>query len=174
MSISPTTDTPRATLVLALGNPLMGDDGLGAAVLARLREAWEWASDVELVDGETWGLRLLPLVEDAGRLLLIDAIDVGAAPGTMVSLEGPELPRVLRGKTSSHEVDLGDVLALAELRGAMPPTLRALGAQPACVAFGAPLSEALAGIVSPLAEAARLQLADWGHAARAREARVRA
>lgn len=161
MSTSPTTDERAGTLVLAVGNPLMGDDGLGAAVLARLR-AWEWPPDLELVDGELWGMRLLPLIEAADRLLVVDAIDVGAAPGTYVSLGGAEVPRRLDARLSAHEVGLGDVLALAALRGRSPRIVRAVGAQPACLEFGAPLSPEVEGMVDLVADAARSQLAVWG------------
>ena len=80
MSTSRDALTDR-TVVIGLGNPLMGDDGLGLAALARLSEDWTVPPEVELVDGGTWGMNLLPLIEDAGRLILIDAINVGAAPG---------------------------------------------------------------------------------------------
>lgn len=163
MSTTPTTEGPAEgeTLVLAVGNPLMGDDGLGVAVLGRLRE-WEWPAGVALVDGETWGMRLLPYVENARRLLVIDAIDVGAPPGTIVSLDGADVPRRLDTRLTSHEVNLADVLALAVLRGTGPELLHAVGAQPEVVEFGAPLSGIIAGAVEPLAELARAQLAVWG------------
>ena len=61
------------TLVIGLGNPLMGDDGAGVAALERLRDEWELPPEVELVDGGTWGMNLLPLVESAPRLILVDA-----------------------------------------------------------------------------------------------------
>ncbi|MGZ3467555.1 MAG: hydrogenase maturation protease, partial [Gemmatimonadaceae bacterium] len=76
----------NTTAVIGLGNPLMGDDGFGLEVLARLRD--EWILDgVELADGGTWGMSLLPIIEDAERLLLLDAIAAGAEPGDVVVLE---------------------------------------------------------------------------------------
>lgn len=152
-------------VVLALGNPLMGDDGLGATVLERLR-AWDWGPDVALVDGETWGLRLLPLVEDADRLLVVDAIDIGAPPGTLVSLDAGELPHRLNTALSPHQVGLQHVLALAELRGAYPARLAAIGAQPERVVFGEPLSPAVARTVDAVLAAAVEQLVAWGYAPR--------
>ena len=74
------------TVVLGLGNPLMGDDGLGLAVLGRLRDEWDLPGTVELVDGGTWGMNLLPLIEDAPELVLIDAIRAGAPAGTVLEL----------------------------------------------------------------------------------------
>ena len=84
------------TVVIGLGNPLMTDDGVGLAALERLACHWQFSPPVELVDGGTWGLNLLPVIESAGRVLLLDAIDVGAAPGAHVTLPRAELPR-LRG-----------------------------------------------------------------------------
>ena len=60
-------DPPR-TVVLGLGNMLMADDGVGLAALARLEEEWFIPRDVELVDGGTWGMNLLPVIEAADRV----------------------------------------------------------------------------------------------------------
>src|SRR5690242_509820 len=95
------------TVVIGLGNPLMGDDGLGIAVAQRL-SGWELPEDVQVVDGGTWGLNLLPVIEDAGRVILVDAIDVGAAPGTLIRLPRERLPKYLATKISPHDVDLRD------------------------------------------------------------------
>ena len=67
-------------LVLGLGNPLFGDDGVGIEVVARLRARYEWPEDVAVVDGGTLGLRLVPLLEEAERAILVDAIAADAPP----------------------------------------------------------------------------------------------
>jgi hydrogenase maturation protease len=58
----------------------MGDDGVGLAVLSRLQQGWE-CEGVQLVDGGTWGMNLLPLIEDTRRLLLLDAIGSASSRG---------------------------------------------------------------------------------------------
>jgi hydrogenase maturation protease len=151
------------TIVIGVGNPLLGDDGLGLAALARLREAWVLPAEVELLDGGTWGMNLLPLIEDADRVLLIDAIDTGAAPGTQVTMPRGRLPRYLATKISPHQVDLSDVLALAELRGTLPAETIAIGMQPAGFEFGSPLSEPLRAGLDDLVEGVVRRLAAWGH-----------
>ena len=78
----------ESALVIGLGNPLMGDDGLGLAALERLAADWVLPPGVELVDGGTWGLNLLPLLEAADQVLFLDAVDVGKAPGEPVELTG--------------------------------------------------------------------------------------
>jgi len=152
------------TVVIGLGNPLMGDDGLGLVTLEQLRADYTIPPEVELVDGGTWGMNLLPVIEDAARVILIDAIDVAAAPGTPIRLERERLPRYLATKISPHQVDLRDVLALAELRGTLPADTVAVGLQPARIALGNELSEVLRCRVDDLVVLVVQELADRGHA----------
>jgi hydrogenase maturation protease len=141
----------------------MGDDGLGLAALEQLRAQWRLPPSVELVDGGTWGLNLLPVIEDAGRVLLIDAIDTGGAPGTLHVLEHAQIPRYLATKISPHEVDLRDVLALAELRGTLPRDTVAIGLQPAAVTLSSELSDVVRLQLDDLVTAVTRRLAEWGH-----------
>lgn len=168
MSIRPTDPAPplgppSPTVVIGLGNPLMGDDGLGLAVLARLRDEWDLPPEVELVDGGTWGMNLLPTIEDAGRLLLLDAVNTNSAPGTGVVIERTRIPRYLATKISPHQVDLRDVLGLAELRGTLPEHTLALGLQPERVELGDGLSAVVAARLDGLVSAAIRVLELWGH-----------
>jgi hydrogenase maturation protease len=140
------------TLVLGLGNPVMGDDGVGIAALQRLRDEYEFPPGVELVDGGTWGMNLLHLVEAADRLILLDAINSNSPPGTLTVLRRDELPRYFALKLSPHQIDLREVLALAEWRGALPFDLVAIGIQPARVEMGVGLS--------PVVEAGLTKLVD--------------
>ena len=128
--ISSTSSPAIRTLVIGLGNPLMGDDGFGVAALERLRGEWDIPPEVELIDGGTWGMNLLPVVESARHLILVDAIRSGSLPGTLTVLERGELPRYFSLKLSPHQIDLREVLALAELRGLLPEDLVAIGIEP--------------------------------------------
>lgn len=150
------------TVVIGLGNPLMGDDGLGLAALERLRAAWSLPLEVTLVDGGTWGMSLLPEIEDADRLVLLDAIDVGAEPGTLLVLERDQIPRYLSTKLSPHEVDLRDVLALAELRGTLSPDTVAIGLQPAVVELSSEISDAVRARLDDCVSAVVRRLEQWG------------
>ena len=152
----------RRTVVIGLGNPLMGDDGVGLAALARLEADYRIPLDIELVDGGTWGMNLLPVIEDAGRLLLLDAIHKDGAPGTAYRLTRYELPRYLATKISPHQVDLHDVLALAELRGTLPAETVAVGLQPERVEMIAELSPVVTANLNRLVELAIAELASWG------------
>ena len=157
--------TNKHVVVIGLGNPLMGDDGLGLVVLDELRTGYAMPPEVELVDGGTWGMNLLPVIEDADELILIDAIDVGAAPGTPVKLERYALPRYLATKISPHQVDLRDVLALAELRGTLPPNTVAFGLQPDSIELRNSLSDRLRCGVDTLAATVVQELQRRGYPA---------
>lgn len=122
--------SPRV-LVLGLGNPLLGDDGAGLELLARVEAAGPWPSNVRLVDGGTWGMSLLPDVLDAERLLVLDAVRTGREPGAVVRGEDDAVPRWYARPASPHQVDLHEVLAAAELLDGMPSHLVVVGVEPA-------------------------------------------
>lgn len=149
-------------VVLGVGNPLMGDDGIGIEALTRLRESWVVPADVQLIDGGTWGMQLLPAFEAADEVLILDAIEAGRPPGSIVSLGRDELPRHLRLRVSPHHVDLEDVLALLEFRGTTPARMAAVGIQPASVSWGIGLSPPVEAAVPALVREVARRLAEAG------------
>jgi hydrogenase maturation protease len=152
-----------ATIVIGLGNPLMGDDGIGLELLARLQRDWSFVPDVIFLDGGTWGMNLLPAIEDAGQVLFLDAVNAGRDPGTPLRLERSGIPRWLSIKLSPHQIDLREVLALAELRGTLPDQTVVVGVQPGSIDLRTSLSpEAVSGL-DQAAELARSTLERWGH-----------
>ena len=159
----PTADVHAADLVIGVGNPLMGDDGLGIAVVARLASEWPEDESLSFVDGGTWGMNLLPLIESANRVMILDAIDRGLPAGTAITLEREEIPRYFAIKLSPHQLDLREVLALAELRGTLPRETVALGVQPERVELSLSLSASVAAAVKDLVAAANERLSMWGH-----------
>ena len=68
-------------LVLGIGNPLMGDDGAGVELAHRLQER-DYGPLVHVEEGGTQGMTLLPLLEDADTLILLDAVRTGALPAS--------------------------------------------------------------------------------------------
>jgi hydrogenase maturation protease len=153
----------RGTVVIGCGNLLGGDDGIGLVALEALR-AWDLPPEVELADGGTWGLNLLPLIEGAKRLLLLDAVAAGEPPGTLIVLERDAIPRFLATKLSPHQIDLREVLAIAEFRGTLPAETVVVGLQPARLELSTTLSPAVAERVDDLVQLAAHWLEHWGHA----------
>ena len=152
----------RPTIVLGLGNPLMGDDGAGLAALEALRRDYDFGAGVELEDGGALGLALLPLVEDAGSLLVLDAVRFGGRPGTTVVREGPEISRYLSLKLSPHQTGFRETLALAELRGNLPPRFAVVGVEVAGAEYAEPLSADIQSALPAMVAAAVAKLESWG------------
>ena len=76
------------TLVAGFGNVLRGDDGFGVEVIRRLRESEVPTADVELMEVGTAGIRLAQeLLTPYDRLIIVDAMTRGGAPGTVYVTE---------------------------------------------------------------------------------------
>jgi hydrogenase maturation protease len=82
----------REVLVLGIGNFLWADEGFGVRAVEALHQAFSFPAGVELMDGGTLGLSLLPYVETSRCVLVLDAIDYGLEPGTLKVLRDAEVP----------------------------------------------------------------------------------
>lgn len=124
-------------LVLGLGNLLCRDDGLGVAAVSLLTRRWRAPAGVRVLDGGTLGLALLPWLEDAERVILVDAIRLDEPPGTLVRLEGEEeVMRAAQTRLSVHQIGVADLLDGASLRGRLPPRIVLLGVVPESLELG--------------------------------------
>lgn len=155
-------DTSAAILVLGIGNLVMGDDGAGVRVVQELRKRYLFPPHVEIMDGGTLGLDLLPKLEGIGRLLVVDAVETGGEPGTLVRLMGEELPIALQTKVSPHQMGLKDLLAVAELMGHSPREMVLVGIQPAGIGMGVELSPHVAGRLEEMISNVVTNLNEWG------------
>ena len=140
------------TVVLGLGNILHGDDGAGAQAISRLCADPRVPADVSLVEGGTLGLELLPYVWDCARLIVIDAIDVGEPPGTLVRMAGEELLS-LPGNSSAHRLGVSDLLVALRMLAEQQPQVVLLGVQPGSTDWSCELSSRVAATIDSLAEA---------------------
>lgn len=119
------------TCVIGLGNPLRGDDGVGVRVTQML-VAENLPGSVEIVEGGTRGLGLVSLMEGWQRVILIDAADVGQAPGRFARFT-PQEARLLGDDPglSVHEAGLRDALLLGKVLNLLPDEIIIYGVQPA-------------------------------------------
>jgi hydrogenase maturation protease len=151
------------TLVLGLGNILLGDEGVGVRIIERLLEQVDFPEEVQVLDGGTLGLDLLPYLEDAARLLVVDAAQARKPPGTLIRLSGTEIPIFLdTSKVSPHQEGLQDLLAVAALKGTLPQEVVFLGVQVGSLGVSLELSPAVAVQVDPMVDRVLEELAQWG------------
>jgi hydrogenase maturation protease len=150
-------------LVLGLGNVLCGDDGLGVVAAQELLRRYELPDGVVVLDGGTLGLSLLPHLEDARRVLLLDAIRADAAPGSFVRLEGDEVAPAAAARLSPHQVGVADLLDALQLLGRWPERLVLLGLVPEDMGLRFGLSAAVTGRLDELCSRAAEELALLGY-----------
>ena len=141
------------TLIVGLGNPLRGDDGIGPRVIEEVTRRG-LPEGVSSLDGGTGGFDLLNVLEGWERVVIVDAADVGREPGQFVRFT-PEQARFVEttGSHSLHHAGLGEVLALANALGQALPEMTILGVQPAGVGWGEGLSPAVEAALPALTDA---------------------
>lgn len=144
-------------LVLGLGNTLLSDDGVGVHVVTALQQSPARHDGVSFVDGGTIGLNLLPDVEAADGLILVDASEIGAPPGTLALFEGAAMDAQLGGKKRTpHEVAAFDLIATAAMLGRCPRLRALVAVQPQSVSWGleptGPVAAAVPGAIAMVLE----------------------
>jgi hydrogenase maturation protease len=154
--------TNRKYLVLGVGNTLLCDDGAGVHVAKSLESRTELSSRIKIIDGGTLGLSLLPEIEDAAGLIVIDAAELGEPPGTIRVFENDAMDRHLSGKkTTVHEVAVADLLAAASLTGHAPHERALVAIQPESLDWGLELSASVEPAVAGAADAVASVIAGW-------------
>lgn len=129
-------------LVIGLGSNPSGDEGLGSVLLSQLEEQYRYVGGfVEFVDGGTRGLDLLGRIADRQAIVVLDALSMGAKPGTVSVLEGTEVLRYATGNSACvHPGDAHELLATAAFLGDLPAHFYVVGVQPDNLHEGVQLS----------------------------------
>jgi hydrogenase maturation protease len=134
-------------LVLGLGNPLLGDEGIGVRAVEELK-GLELPDGVTVVEGGTAGLGLISLMEGYQRVIIVDAADMGHPPGRVVRFTPSEVQlKTVEAPLSLHQIGLGEVLALAKALEVVPAELVIIGVQPSRVEGGIGLSPEVEGAI---------------------------
>jgi len=125
-------------LVLAIGNILLSDDGIGIHVLNKLRGDFCSADSVKLCDGGTLSFTLVGAIADATALIVIDAAQLGSVPGTIQTFLGTNMDNFLAGQRhlSAHELSIMDLMAMAQLTGDWPERRALIAIQPEKIDWG--------------------------------------
>jgi hydrogenase maturation protease len=150
------------TLVLGIGNTLLSDEGAGVHMLDYLRDHFPDLPGVQYLDGGTLSFTLAAWIEDAANLIVVDAAELDARPGTVQVFRGEAMDR-FAGKTkrSVHEVSLGDLLSIAHLTGTLPANRALVAIQPQTMAWGSSLSDVVAHALPGAAQQAVDLIMEW-------------
>jgi hydrogenase maturation protease len=140
-----------SSAIIALGNPLMGDDGAGLAALEWVRRKGPPAG-AALVEAGTPGFGLLHILTGVDVAVFVDAADFGGTPGEIRSFTPSEVRSLRSVPLSSHEGDVLQIIALAAQLGQCPRQIAFCAVQPARIAPVQALTPAVAGRLPALAE----------------------
>jgi len=128
------------TMVLGLGNILMGDEGFGVRVVRRLKEV-DLPDDVRIEEGGVGGFNLLSLLEGVERLIVVDVMILPSPPGELKLLEpGPGMAEPGKVILSFHQVGVLDLMQMWSLIG-KEPEVKFLVTQPQSMELGDGLSQ---------------------------------
>ena len=146
-------------LVLGIGNVLLTDEGIGVRTLKEMERRFSFPANVELLDGGTSGIELLRHIRNRDCLIIIDAMKCGQAPGTVVRVEGEDVPAAFRTRISPHQLGLSDLLAAAMLTDELPKKLVLFGVEPESIDIGLDLTDtveaSLGGLIGAVADELR-------------------
>lgn len=143
--------------VIGIGQSLRGDDAVGLEIIRRWQEKFPETAgrpEVRVEASELPGLNLLSLMEGAEAVILIDAVQSSAQPGTIHQLTREQLAAFQSESKSAHGWGVAETLSMAETLG--PPIaslpIRVIGIEIRETAIGAPLSRAVAQAIEPACE----------------------
>jgi len=156
-------------VVLGIGNILLQDEGIGVRVVEALQQHYQIDPAVEVVDGGTKGYELIPFLE-VEHVLVVDAVEADAQPGTIVCLRNDAVPRFLGQRLSPHQIGLADLLSIALLRGLDPDETVLIGVQPDALDVGIDLSPTIEAQLPHLVDLVVEQLQQWGYSVTPRTA----
>jgi hydrogenase maturation protease len=158
------------TLILGLGNILLGDDGLGVRAVERLQACCDVPPDLSVLDGGTLGLALMQVLSSVDRAILVDAVMTGEPPGTLVRLSGDAVAPAIEAHLSPHQIGVADLLDGLRWLDLVPPELLLVGIVPDKVELGLELSPAVERRMPELVQRVIEEARDLGHAIVEREA----
>lgn len=136
--------TRANTVVLGMGNPLMGDEGVGGAVVRRLAEGARGGEGVDFIDAGTAGMSILHLLLDRHKAVLIDCAFMGEPPGTIRRMRLDEVDSVKQlAHYSLHEADILGIIDMAKSLGQCPEDIVIFGIEPETIEPGQGLSQSV-------------------------------
>ncbi|MBT3197794.1 MAG: HyaD/HybD family hydrogenase maturation endopeptidase [Gammaproteobacteria bacterium] len=152
----------KSTLVLGLGNTLLGDEGVGVHVVERLAAEGD-RPGVIWMDGGTLSFTLAGPIAEADRLIVIDAANLQEQSGAVRQFVNGEMDHFIgTGKMSSvHEVSLLDLLSITALSEKLPSPRALIGIQPEQVDWSEQLTPAVESAVDEAVIAVKQLLEAW-------------
>lgn len=158
---------PTNTLILGIGNTLLSDEGVGVHALNLLQSSHPDLPDLTFIDGGTLSFTLAAYIEDCDQLIVFDAAELKAPPGTVKTMAGEKMDTFLgAARRSPHEVGLLDLFDIARLTESLPVNRALIGIQPQSIEWGMSPTPVVEKSLPIAVEQAVILLEQWGRAER--------
>lgn len=120
--------------ILCIGNRFDSEDAVGMAVFDKLQEMQPLPAEIEVIEGGLAGLNLLPLLEQGGRVVFVDAVKGFAEPGEIVLLDHQDILHTLGEGHFDHGAGLAYVLSVLPrvCDGTLPEEIVLVGLEGEC------------------------------------------
>lgn len=147
--------------LIGLGNILLRDEGVGVHVINAIKKRYAFSPYVEIIDGGTMGLSLLPVFEGRDKILIVDAVDFNKEPGYIGIIKNDDIPSVLNPKLSVHHINLSDVIFVSKLMDILPSEVCLVGIQPKSLDVGLDMTDEIKEKVEKLINVVIGKLKEW-------------
>ena len=148
-------------VLLGVGNILLTDEGFGVHVVNQLREDYVFNPPITILDGGTMGMELLTYMRGMTKLVLVDAIHGGEAPGTVYEFPHEEMNHYFTEAISVHEVGMQDILRIRALQEDPLEDAVVIGVEPESLELGLTLSETTQAAVEDVKGRVLAVLSAW-------------
>ena len=155
-------DYENSIVVLGVGNILLTDEGLGVHVVEDLKANYNFTPQISLIDGGTMGMELLTYMRGMKKILLIDAVNGGEAPGTIYEFPHRELEQYFTDHISVHEVGMQDILRIRAIQENPLEDAIVIGVEPESLDVGFEPSAPVQKALPEVKERVLRVLREWG------------
>lgn len=153
-------NAPFKIALLGLGNLMRTDDAVGMLTLHTLARSNLLPPEIRVIEGGTLGLDLLDSLRGISHLLVLDAVDTGTPPGTLLRFEGRQIDNLPVSK-SVHLLGFSDLMGALRLMDAAPAHVVLLGVQPASTDWGTVLTPEVKPAQPALMQSVLAQITRW-------------
>jgi hydrogenase maturation protease len=149
--------------ILGVGNTIVGDEGFGVHAVSYLDRNFVFPDNVRLQDGGTAGIFLSPFLEECDRVIVIDAVDIDAEPGSLHYYSSEDVKAgKISTRMSPHQLGLLEVLEICKLRDAAPQHLEFYCVVPKSLEPSTELSDVVAPKIQEIARLVLARLEELG------------
>ncbi len=148
-------------VVVGVGEIIGGDYGLGRRAMRLLQDSANTMVDVEFVEAGTVGSDMEQLIEGSSHLLVLDAVDMGRTPGTIVEFAHADADVLGKLRRLPHQIEFHEILEHAVTHNAFPEHVHLIGVQPGTFMPGFELSGEVNAAIPAVVKRASSVLHEW-------------